>query len=218
MIDYGWGDCWGGSGAGFFDGTKILYYFCGMTLQDEISKAAAAVRRGGIIVYPTDTVWGIGCDATDAEAVARIYALKKRTDAKALITLVGSTAQLERWVDGIPDVAYDLIEAAVKPLTIVYDAARGLASNLLAEDGSIGVRVTADPFCRGLCAAVGRPVVSTSANISGAPTPATFADIAPEIIAGADHVASWRRDDTSAANPSTVIKLGADATVKILRQ
>lgn len=190
-----------------------------MTLQDEIREAARTVRSGGIIVYPTDTVWGIGCDATNAEAVARIYALKKRTDAKALITLVGSVAQLERWVDGIPDVAYDLIEAAVRPLTIVYDAARGLAPNLLADDGSIGVRVTADPFCRGLCAAVGRPIVSTSANISGEPAPTSFAHITPEIISGADHVASWRRDDTTAdAAPSTVIKLGADATVKILRQ
>lgn len=186
-------------------------------MRQEIQEAVEAMRRGGVIVYPTDTVWGIGCDATCGAAVKRIYELKKRADSKALITLTGSLAQLERWVDGIPDVAYDLIEAAVRPLTIVFDGARGLAPELLAPDGSVGVRLTRDPYCAGLCEALGRPVVSTSANVSGEPSPAVFTEISREILQGADFVAAYRRDDMTRREPSSVIKLGADATIKILR-
>ncbi len=188
-----------------------------MTMQEEIRAAADIVKRGGIIVYPTDTVWGIGCDATNSDAVAKIYAIKQRNDSKALITLVGSVAQLERWVDGIPDVAYELIEAAVNPLTVVYDSARGLAANLLAQDGSVGVRLTDDPFCKALCLSTGRPIVSTSANISGQKSPALFSEIQQQVLDAADHVVVWRRDDLTRRNPSTVIKLGADSSVKILR-
>lgn len=186
-------------------------------MNDDIRNAVAVMKRGGVIAYPTDTVWGLGCDATCPEAVARVYAIKRRVDSKALITLVDSLAMLERRVDSIPDVAYQLIDAAVNPLTIVYDSADGLAPNLLAPDGSVGVRLTSDPFCRELCRAMGCPVVSTSANISGEPSPATFPQISREILDAVDYVVKWRRDDLSVRPPSTVIKLTRDARIKILR-
>lgn len=186
-------------------------------MTDEVTRAVETLRRGGVIVYPTDTVWGIGCDACNPDAVARVYRIKQRTDSKALITLTGSIEQLERYVDNIPDVAFQLLEAAVAPLTIVFDSAPALARNLAAPDGSVGVRLTSDPFCAAMCRRLGRPVVSTSANISGQPAPAVFTDISPEIIEAADLTVDWRRDDTSRHAPSTVIRLGNDATVKILR-
>lgn len=188
-----------------------------MTVQYHIKQAVDAIRRGGVIACATDTVWGISCDATDPAAVRRVFEIKQRADSKALITLVGSLSQLERWVDGIPDVAYELIEAAVNPLTIVYDSARGLAPELLAPDGSIGVRLTSDPFCLGVCMSLGKPIVSTSANISGRPAPAIFGQIEPEILDSVDFISQWRRNDTAAHTPSTVIKLGADSTIKIIR-
>ena len=186
----------------------------------DIAAAVAALRRGEVILYPTDTVWGLGCDATNADAVEKIYRIKRRSDSKALITLVGNLAQLERTVDGIPEVAYDLIEYSDRPLTIVYDgAAPGarIAPNLTAADGTLGVRVTSEPFSRQLCTAFGRPLVSTSANISGASTPRCFAEIDPEIIAAADYVCTSRRDDGAGARPSSVMRLSADGMFKILR-
>lgn len=186
----------------------------------DIREAVATLRRGGIILYPTDTVWGLGCDACDSRAVARIFDIKRRADAKALITLVGSIAQLERTVDGIPEVAYQLIEFSDKPLTIVYDrplpSAR-IAPELCAPDGTIGVRVTSEPFSAQLCRAFGKPLVSTSANISGNPTPLCFADIAPEICQAVDYVCTSRRDEAAAGRPSTVMRLSEDGTFKILR-
>ncbi len=187
---------------------------------DDIRDAVAAMRKGGVILYPTDTVWGIGCDATNSAAVRKIFDIKRRADAKALITMVGSLAQLERTAEGIPEVAYQLIEYSEKPLTIVYDGAAphsGIAPELLAPDGSIGIRVTAEAFSKALCIAFGKPVVSTSANISGEPTPATFDDISPEIIAAADYVCTSRRDEKAAAKPSTVMRLWADGKFKIIR-
>lgn len=189
--------------------------------REDIKNAVKVLREGGVILYPTDTVWGIGCDARNSSAVARIFAIKRREDSKALITLAGSLAQLERTVDGIPEVAYDLIECADRPLTIVYDSARpgsGLAPALLAADGTIGVRLTTDDFCRDLCSALGAPIVSTSANISGEPTAATFAEISPVIISAADYVCSWRQTDTTATKPSMVMRLSADGQFKILRK
>ncbi len=188
----------------------------------DIKAAVDTLRKGGIILYPTDTVWGIGCDATDSKAVERVFALKQRTDAKALITLVGSLAALERTVDGIPDVAYELIECTDRPLTIVYDRplpmAR-IAPELQAPDGTIGVRVTNEAFSRALCRAFGKPLVSTSANISGHPTPADFRHIEPEIIAGADYVCTSRRNERAKeeTKPSMVMRLSADGCFKILR-
>lgn len=191
------------------------------SFRDDIRVAVDVLRRGGIIVYPTDTVWGIGCDATSSEAVRRVFAIKQRTDAKALITLVGSLAQLERTVDCIPEVAYQLIEYSERPVTIVYDhphPAAGIAPELLAEDGTIGVRVTAEAFSRALCEAFRKPLVSTSANISGQPAPATYTEISPEILEDADYVCLTRRNETNSPNkPSSVIRLGESGLFKIIR-
>lgn len=187
--------------------------------QSDINAAAETLKKGGVILYPTDTVWGLGCDATNAEAVRKIYRIKQRADAKALITLVDSIAMLERWVDPIPDVAFELIETAVRPMTIVYDSPRGFAPELLADDGSAAVRVTADPFCRAVIRALRRPLVSTSANISGAPPPGCYALLDPAVVSAADYVAQERREEPcTGARPSTVIKLSNDSTFKIIRK
>lgn len=183
----------------------------------DLDTALAVLRRGGIILYPTDTVWGIGCDATNAEAVARIYQLKQRADAKSMLVLVDSLVALERIIPEVPSVAYDLIELATRPLTIVYDEAVGVADNLVAGDGSLGVRVTREAFSSTLCRLLRRPMVSTSANLSGMPTPATYSAISTEIIQGVDYVVSYRREDKSLAPPSQIIKLGKGGEVAILR-
>lgn len=188
-----------------------------MTLQEDLTLAVEALRRGGVIIYPTDTIWGIGCDATRADAVARVYELKRRADSKALITLMADTRMLERYVDDPPEVALQLMELAEKPVTVIYDSAAGLAPNLLAADGSAGVRIPRDDYASALCRMLRRPVVSTSANISGAPSPATFAAIDPALLAAADYVATHRRDDTSPHVPSTIIKIGAGGLFKVIR-
>ncbi len=191
-----------------------------MTERDDIERALEVLKRGGIIIYPTDTIWGIGCDATRAEAVARIYELKHRRDSKALICLIDSADNLCRWVEGVSEVAYQLIEAAVDPLTVVYDGAYvpPLAANLPASDGSLAVRVTSDPFCRELCRRLRRPLVSTSANISGAPAPSRFADISPTLLEGVDYVCtSGRRALSQPRKPSSIIKLSPSGVVKIIR-
>lgn len=185
--------------------------------NEDIRQAVDTLRRGGVILYPTDTVWGIGCDATNADAVARIYALKHRDDHKAMIALVDSVDMLWRHVECLPDVAEELIEAAVDPLTVVYDHGRGLAQNLTGPDGSIGIRVTRERYSAELCRRLRRPVVSTSANIAGHPTPACFAQIDSHVISAVDYVAGYRREDNEPHKPSSVIKLGDDGTVKILR-
>ncbi len=186
--------------------------------NEDIKKAVDTLRAGGIILYPTDTIWGIGCDATNSKAVRRVFDIKHRADSKALITLVGSLAALERIVEEVPDVAYQLLEVADKPMTIVYDHGRGVAPELLAEDGSIGVRLTTEPFSAALCKAFGRPLVSTSANISGKPAPAHYGEISQEILDAADYVCTSRRDETAPAAASTVIKLSAGGVFKILRK
>ena len=188
--------------------------------NNDIRAAVDVLRKGGIILYPTDTVWGIGCDATNSDAVRRVFEIKQRSDAKALITLVGSLAQLERTVTGIPDVAYQLIEFTDRPLTIVYDGVQPsarIAPERLAADGTIGVRVTSEPFSAALCRAFGKPLVSTSANISGHPTPAYFDEIAGEILAAADYVCTTRRDDRTPTRPSTVMRLSEDGTFTVIR-
>lgn len=191
-----------------------------MISDDDLKQACAVLRKGGIILYPTDTVWGIGCDATNSVAVRRVFDIKRRADGKALITLIPSADMLERYVADVPDVAYQLVELATTPITVVYD--RGLtpplAPELLADDGSVGIRVTDEPFSRRLCTMLRKPLVSTSANISGRPTPATFAEIAPEIIAAVDYVATSRRLEDTPHKSSSVIKLGCDGSIKIIRR
>lgn len=188
------------------------------SFQADIKKAVDVLRAGGVILYPTDTVWGIGCDATDSKAVKRVFEIKRRADSKALITLVDSVAALERVVADVPDVAYQLIDVAVEPMTIVYDRGTGVAPELLAEDGSIGVRITREDFSAELCRRFRRPIVSTSANISGESSPGSFQQISQEIIDAVDYVCESKRQDARAMKPSTVIKISEGGLFKILRK
>ena len=185
--------------------------------RDDIRQAVEVMNKGGIILYPTDTIWGIGCDATNPEAVKRVYDIKHRNDAKALITLIDSEAKLEAYVTNVPEVAWQLIEVAEKPLTIIYDGARNLAPNLLAEDGSAGIRITREEFSKNLCMRMRRAIVSTSANISGEPSPKCFADISPDIINAVDYVCTSRRNEEKNPPASNIIKLGAVGEVKVIR-
>lgn len=186
-------------------------------LQDEVKKAVEVMRKGGVILYPTDTVWGIGCDATNAEAVRRVYEIKRRNDSKALICLVDSDVRLQRYVRKVPDVAWDLIEMAERPLTIIYDNATGLAPNLLAEDGSVGIRVTKEEFSHELCFRMQKPIVSTSANISGEPTAQTFDEISEEIKLAVDYIVRYNQRCKEKHQPSNIIQMKSDGQFKILR-
>ncbi|MBQ7853805.1 MAG: threonylcarbamoyl-AMP synthase [Muribaculaceae bacterium] len=188
-----------------------------MSIEEDIKKACEVLRQGGLILYPTDTVWGIGCDATNSKAVARVYNLKQRCDSKALIVMLADENQLCRYIDYVPDIAYELIDVATKPLTIVYDNAINLCKELCAEDGSVGIRITREDFSKRLCKAFRRPIVSTSANISGQPTPIMFKDISNEIISGVDYVVENKRNQNGKSTPSSVIKLSHDNSIKILR-
>ena len=176
------------------------------------------MRRGGIILYPTDTVWGIGCDATNAEAVAKVYNIKHRDDSKALICLVDSESRLQRYVRDIPNVAWDIFELSVKPTTIVLDNAVNLAPNLIADDGSIAMRITKEPFSKELCYRYQKAIVSTSANISGEPAAQNFCDISEEIINAVDYVCWARRQEHKPHTPSSIIKLTANGEVTIIRK
>ena len=176
------------------------------------------MRRGGIILYPTDTGWGIGCDATNAEAVAKVYNIKHRDDSKALICLVDSESRLQRYVRDIPNVAWDIFELSVKPTTIVLDNAVNLAPNLIADDGSIAMRITKEPFSKELCYRYQKAIVSTSANISGEPAAQNFCDISEEIINAVDYVCWTRRQEHKPHTPSSIIKLTANGEVTIIRK
>lgn len=189
-----------------------------MDMEEDIRQAVETMRRGGIILYPTDTIWGIGCDATNAEAVRRVFDIKRRDDSKALICLVDSADRLQRYVADVPDVAWDLIECAVKPLTIIFDRGKNLAPNLLAADGSVGIRVTREAFSRQLCYRFQKAVVSTSANVSGEPSPACFSDISAEIRDAVDYVVQSRRHEQAKAAPSSIIRLGAGGELCIIRK
>lgn len=186
--------------------------------REEIKRACDVLYRGGVILYPTDTVWGIGCDATNEEAVRRVYKIKKRVDSKAMLILVDSDVKVDFYVREVPAVAWDLIELADKPLTIIYDGARNLASNLLAEDGSVGIRVTSEEFSKQLCFRFRKAIVSTSANVSGNPSPRCFSEIDDEIKNAVDYVVGVRQDEPAGAAPSGIIKLGAHGEVKVIRR
>ena len=184
--------------------------------KEDLMEAVRVMQQGGIILYPTDTVWGIGCDACNREAVARIYSLKKREEHKAMLCLLDAPGKLQGYVREVPDLAWDLIEMATEPLTIIYDGARNLADNLIADDGSLGIRITGEVFSKALCERLRRPVVSTSANISGMPAARNFSQIQEEILRGVDYVVRYRRDDVSEPSPSHIVKLSADNTIKII--
>ena len=187
-------------------------------VQDDLRRAVDTMRRGGVILYPTDTIWGLGCDARNSEAVRHVFEIKRRADSKALITLVDSLAMLDATVEEVPEVAEQLIEAAVDPVTIIYDHGRGVAPELLAPDGSIGIRLTREPFSAALCHMMRGPVMSTSANISGEPAPLDFASITPEIRDAVDYVCESRRDDPPAPKASSVIKISSGGLFKIIRK
>ena len=188
-----------------------------MNCDIDIKNAVECLRRGGVILYPTDTIWGIGCDATNPDAVRRVYEIKKREDSKALICLVDSADRMQRYFRRVPDVAWDLIECADKPLTLVLDGASGVAPNLLADDGSLGVRVTKEEFSRQMCYRFQKAIVSTSANVSGEPSPACFAEISEEIKSQVDYIVQFRRGERTKAKPSSIIRLHEDGQVKIIR-
>lgn len=187
-------------------------------MKEDIEKAAKTLLDGGIIIYPTDTVWGLGCDATNSKAVEKLMQLKNKAGEKGLVVLIDQIGRLASYVVEVPDLAYDLMEMSEKPLTIVYDKGRNLAPALLADDGSVGIRVTRDEFCKRLIERFRKPIVSTSANFSGQPAPAIFNDISQELIKQADYTVSWRRNDKSSAKPSSIIKLSAGGAVKIIRE
>ena len=186
-------------------------------MDNDIKEACKIMQEGGLILYPTDTIWGIGCDATNELAVKRVYEIKKRIDSKALIVLVDSPAKIDFYTDHVPDIAWDLVEVADKPLTIVYPNARNLAHNLLAEDGSVGIRITKEPFSHKLCDRFRKAIVSTSANISGAPSPRNFSEISQEIKDAVDYIVEYRQNEMTHPSPSSVIKLEEGGIVKILR-
>lgn len=186
--------------------------------REDIKCALEVLKKGGVILYPTDTIWGIGCDATNADAVRRVYEIKHRADSKALITLVDSEAKISFYVRDVPNMAWDLIDYASRPLTIIYDGGRNLAENLMGEDGSVAIRVTHEPFSRELCFRFRKALVSTSANVSGEPSPASFSEISEEIISAVDYVVGARRNEKPQSRPSSIVKLGVKGEVKIIRQ
>ena len=187
-------------------------------MRDDIEKALIVLKDGGLILYPTDTVWGIGCDATNAEAVSKVFRIKQRVDSKALLVLLDSANRLIQYVSEVPEVAYELIEVSDRPVTIIYPGAKNLAPNLIADDGSIGIRIPNDEFCRQLISRFRKPIVSTSANISGVATPALFSEIGTEIIDGVDYIVQRRQNDFTRNQPSSIIKLGVGGEIQIIRK
>ena len=193
-----------------------------MTREEDIRNAVETMRRGGTILYPTDTVWGIGCDATNAEAVKRVYDIKQRDDSKALICLVDNDARLQRYVRNVPDVAWQLIDSLkdsdARPTTLILDGAINLAPNLIADDGSIALRITQEAFSKELCYRFQKAIVSTSANISGEPSAQNYCDIDPRIVEAVDYVCWSRRQEHHPHKPSSIIRLRENGEVEIIRK
>jgi len=186
-------------------------------MNQEIQNAFEIIQNGGIILYPTDTVWGIGCDATNPEAVAKIYKLKKRAETQSMIVLMNGEKMMYNVFKEIPEVAWQIMDLSENPTTIILDNPRNVAPNLIAADNTLGIRIVKEPFCFKLMERMRKPLVSTSANISGQPTPIAFKDISPEIIKGVDYVVNLQRDKI-AGKPSTIIKLTNDSQVKVIRK
>lgn len=187
-------------------------------MKEEIQKAVEVLRKGGIILYPTDTVWGIGCDATNQEAVAKVYEIKKREDSKSLVLLASDMDMICRYVKEIPEMAVQLVEVNDKPMTIIYPGAMGLAPNAIAEDGTVGIRIPMMDFCCQLVSRLGRPIVSTSANISGEPTPKKYAEIPQQIKDAVDHIVDPSLEAGATGQASSIIKVGLDYTIQIIRK
>ena len=187
-------------------------------MEEEIKNALAVLHKGGTILYPTDTVWGIGCDARSKEAVNKIFKLKQRAEYKSMVVLVSDDKMINRYVKDVPAIAWDLIDAAEEPLTIIYPDGRMLAENIIAADGSVGIRIVKDEFCRNLIHKFGKPIVSTSANISGEPAPSSFRDIRLDIMNKVDYIVNLRQTETNNTKPSTIIKIAMNGEFKIIRK
>ena len=187
-------------------------------LKDEIAKALKVIQEGGIILYPTDTIWGIGCDATNTEAVQKIYKLKQRAESKSMIILLDTDAKLPSYVQEVPELAYNLIEYAENPLTLVMSGARNISPALIAADGSVGIRVSDHPFCQGLIQRLRKPLVSTSANISGKPSPQYFSQIDQEIVDGVDYVVDIDQHSMEIKTPSTIMRLEPSGRFEFIRR
>jgi L-threonylcarbamoyladenylate synthase len=188
------------------------------TEEHEIQQALAVLRKGGLILYPTDTIWGIGCDAGNTAAVERIFKLKKREESKSLILLLDSEEKLMKYVKEVPEQAWSLIEFSSKPLTIIYDKAVNVSERVIATDGSVGIRITKDPFCRQLIYKLNKPLVSTSANISGEEAPSIFHDISPEVLNGVDYVVNLRQNESDTKKPSVILKLNSKGHIQFIRK
>jgi L-threonylcarbamoyladenylate synthase len=188
-----------------------------MDINTEVFNAFEIIKNGGIILYPTDTVWGIGCDATNEEAIQKIYALKQRVETKSMIVLLNGERMMYNVFKEVPEVAWQILDLSEKPTTLILDNPRNVAKNIIAEDQTLGVRIVTEPFCFKLMERMKKPLVSTSANISGMFTPKTFKEISPEIIKGVDYVVNLQHDKVC-KNPSTIIKLGLDSQVKVIRK
>jgi len=189
-----------------------------MMLKDEVNKALKVIQDGGIILYPTDTIWGIGCDATNTEAVKKIFALKQRGESKSMIILIDTDNKLQSYITEVPEIAYQLIEFAENPLTLVMPGARNISPALIAEDGSVGIRVTNNPFCQQLIQRLRKPLVSTSANISGQASPEYFSKIHQDIIDGVDYVVDIDQHSTEIKKPSTIMRLDPSGSFEFIRR
>lgn len=187
-------------------------------MQKDITKAVEVLKQGGVILYPTDTIWGLGCDATNEEAVERLYAIKQREKSKSMLILMDNSNKIQTYVNEVPDVAWDLIDLADKPLTVILGGAKNLATNLIGKDGTIGIRITSEDFSRELCRRFRKPIVSTSANIAGKPSPSSFNEIELGLLKLVDYVVEYRQDDLSHSNPSSIIKLGVDGSFELIRK
>lgn len=186
-------------------------------MQSEVLKAQTVLNAKGIILYPTDTVWGIGCDATNAKAIQKIYTLKQRDDSKSMICLVSDIKMLEKYIDVIPKSIYTFLNAATKPTTVIYNNPKGISKNIIATDNTLAIRIVENEFCQKLIKQFGKPIVSTSANISGEITPKSFKEISDKILKGVDYVVNLQHAKTD-ASPSTIIKLNKDDSIKIIRE
>ena len=185
---------------------------------EDLKKAVLVIKNNGIILYPTDTIWGIGCDATSVEAIKKIFDLKQRDFSKNFILLLDHESRLASYVKEVPEQAWAMIEYSEKPLTIIYNGAKNLPEELISDDGSIAIRITRDDFCKNLIGALRKPLISTSANISGMPAPSSFYEIQNPIIKGVDYVVNWRQNEKVISKPSTIISLGTDGQIKFIRQ
>jgi len=186
-------------------------------MTDDLKNAVSILQQGGVILYPTDTIWGLGCDATNEKAVQRIFEIKKRMDTKAMLVLLDSATKIQTYISEMPEIAWDLIELSEKPITIIYPQAKNLASNLVGEDKSIGIRITSELFSKSLCERFRKPIVSTSANLSGEKSPLNFSDISDEIISKVDYVVKYKQEEICNNTPSSIVKIDPGNVIKIIR-